>query len=172
MSDLLEVAVAAHGGLERWNSVTSIDVAASITGAIWFIKGKGDALKNVRFEVDTKRELVTMDVVGHDKRSIFEPSRVVIQRVDSTLIDERDDPERSFDGHVYDTGSSSPPRGGCTPGRVTTSSFRSRCWSPSIWVTSPSAEQATRFPCGVNQRDDGGRRDQVNSNCRGQLGDP
>ena len=33
MSDLLEVAVAAHGGLDRWNGITSIDVAASITGA-------------------------------------------------------------------------------------------------------------------------------------------
>jgi hypothetical protein len=53
VSDLLEVAVAAHGGLDRWNGITSIEVAASITGATWFVKGKGDALKNVRFEVDT-----------------------------------------------------------------------------------------------------------------------
>jgi hypothetical protein len=43
MSDLLEVAVSAHGGLDRRDSVTSIDVAASITGATWFVKGKGDA---------------------------------------------------------------------------------------------------------------------------------
>ena len=67
MSDLLEEAVAAHGGMDQWNSVTSIDVAASITGATWFVKGKGDALKNVRFEVDTIRELLTMDFVGQDK---------------------------------------------------------------------------------------------------------
>ncbi|MGA8332178.1 MAG: hypothetical protein WB777_23250 [Mycobacterium sp.] len=40
MSDLLEVAVSAHGGLGRWDSVTSIDVAASITGATWFVKGR------------------------------------------------------------------------------------------------------------------------------------
>lgn len=31
MSDLLEVAVVAHGGLDRWKGITSIDVAASIT---------------------------------------------------------------------------------------------------------------------------------------------
>ena len=53
MSDLLEVAVAAQGGLDRWNSVTSIEVAASITGAIWYVKGKGDVLKNVRLTGDT-----------------------------------------------------------------------------------------------------------------------
>src|SRR5213596_3375285 len=38
------------------------------------------------------------------------------------------------------TASSFPPRGGATPGRVTTSSSRSRCWSPSTWARSPSAD--------------------------------
>ena len=103
MSDLLEVAVVAHGGLDRWKGITSIDVAASITGATWFAKGKGDVLNNVRFEVDTTRERLTMDFVGQDKRSIFEPSRVVIQRGDGEVVESRDDPERSFDGHVIAT---------------------------------------------------------------------
>src|SRR6516225_10450132 len=103
MNDLLESAVPAHGGLNRWNQVRSITVDASITGPIWYVKGKGDALKDVRFEVDTTRELLTMDFVGQDKRSIFEPSRVVMRRRDGALIDSRDDPERSFDGHVFDT---------------------------------------------------------------------
>lgn len=103
MRDLLEVAVAAHGGLDRWKGITSIEVAASITGATWFVKGKGDALKNVHFQVHTTRELLTLDFVGQDKRSIFEPCRVVMQRADGALIDSRDDPERSFDGHAFDT---------------------------------------------------------------------
>ena len=103
MNDLLENAVAAHGGLDRWNQVRSITVDASITGAFWHLKGKGDALKDVRFEVDTTRELLTMDFAGHDKRSVFEPLRVVMQRRDGALIDARDDPERSFDGHQPET---------------------------------------------------------------------
>ena len=45
MNDLLEVAVAAHGGLDRWNQVKSITVGASITGALWSLKGQDDALK-------------------------------------------------------------------------------------------------------------------------------
>jgi hypothetical protein len=65
-------------------------------GATWFVKGNGDALTNVRFEVDTTPELLAMDFVGQDKRSIFEPSRIVMQRGDGALIDSRDDPERSF----------------------------------------------------------------------------
>ena len=102
-NDLLDSAVAAHGGLDRWNQVKSITVDASITGALWSLKNQDDALKNVRFEVDTTRDLLTMDFVGQDKRSIFEPLRVVIQHRDGALIDARDDPERSFDGHQLET---------------------------------------------------------------------
>jgi hypothetical protein len=47
MTDLLDLAVQAHGGMERWRQLSSIRVAASITGAIWFVKGQGDALKAV-----------------------------------------------------------------------------------------------------------------------------
>ena len=98
-NDLLDSAVAAHGGLDRWNQVKSITVDASITGALWSLKSQDDALKNVRFEVDTTRERLTMDFAGQDKRSVFEPRRVGLQRRDGALIDARDDPEKSFDGH-------------------------------------------------------------------------
>jgi hypothetical protein len=103
MHDLLETAVAAHGGLDRWNQVKSITVDASITGAIWYVKNQGDALKDIRFEVDTTRQRLAVDFVGQDKRSVFEPHRVEIQRIDGGLIDARDDPEKSFDGHQFET---------------------------------------------------------------------
>jgi hypothetical protein len=48
MHDLLESALAAHGGLDRWDKVKSITVDASF-------KNQTDALKNIRFEVDTTR---------------------------------------------------------------------------------------------------------------------
>jgi hypothetical protein len=103
MNELLDRAVAAHGGLDRWNQVKSIAFDASITGAFWHLKGKGDALKDVRLEVDTTRQLVTIEFAGQDKRSVFEPYRVVVQRGDGTLIEAREDPERSFDGHQFET---------------------------------------------------------------------
>jgi hypothetical protein len=103
MNDLLEGAVAAHGGLDRWNQATAIAVNASITGALWHVKGTADALKDVRFEADTKRQLLTMDYVGQDKESVFEPSRVVVHRRDGTVIEARDEPEKSFDGHQLET---------------------------------------------------------------------
>jgi hypothetical protein len=103
MNDLLESAVAAHGGMDRWNQLTAITVTASITGALFHVKGNPDAVKDVRSEANTKRQLLTMDYVGQDKQSVFEASRVVIQRRDGAQIDARDEPERSFDGHQLET---------------------------------------------------------------------
>jgi len=103
MNELLDTAVAAHGGLDRWNQVTSISFDASVTGAFWHLKGQGDALKDVRLEVDTTRQLVTIEFAGQGRRSVFEPHRVAVQRLDGTLIETRDDPERSFDGHQFET---------------------------------------------------------------------
>jgi hypothetical protein len=96
MSDLLCLALEAHGGLERWRRVKAVSVAASVTGETWKVKGKPDYLKDVVFGVETIRERVTVDFVGQDKRSVFEPDRVEIQRRNGTIVSTRDNPEASF----------------------------------------------------------------------------
>ena len=96
MNDLLEQAVAAHGGLERWSAVKSIDVDLSITGAVWYVKGRPDVLQNIIMRVHTDEERVSTTFVDKDVRTIFEPGRVVIEKKDGTHIETRDDPERSF----------------------------------------------------------------------------
>jgi hypothetical protein len=103
MNDLLELAIAAHGGLDRWKKVKAIKVSASITGAIWYVKGKGDFLKNVVLTAETRNELLTVEFPGQDKRAIFEPDRVVIETEDGTLIEARDNPEKSFEGQERET---------------------------------------------------------------------
>jgi hypothetical protein len=103
MNELLESAVTAHGGLDKWSKVKSITVEASITGAVWPVKGQADVLSEVRFEVDTTRELLTMEYVGHDKVSVFEPNRVIVQTRGGEVIGARDDPEKSFEGHQFET---------------------------------------------------------------------
>src|ERR1700690_994616 len=102
-NELLDLAVKAHGGLDRWNKVKAIKVAASITGAIWFVKGKGDVLKNVVLTAQTRNERVTVDFPAQDKRAVFEPNRIVIEKVDGTLIEARDNPEKSFEGQQRET---------------------------------------------------------------------
>ncbi|MGA7963548.1 MAG: hypothetical protein WCA33_17800 [Candidatus Acidiferrales bacterium] len=103
MGELLDLAVKAHGGLARWNEVTTIKVAASITGAIWYVKGKPDFLKNVIVTAETRQERVTLDFPGQNKRAIFQPNRVLIESADGILIDSRDDPKKSFAGQQRET---------------------------------------------------------------------
>jgi hypothetical protein len=103
MNDLLQTAVAAHGGLKRWHEIKSIQVAASITGAIWFVKSQGDYLKNIVMTVDTKRERMVTDFPGQDKRFVFQPSKLVMEHIDGTAILVRDDPERAFAGQQRET---------------------------------------------------------------------
>jgi len=103
MNELLKLAVQAHGGLDRWNKVKAMKVAASITGGIWYVKSKGDFLKNVVLTAETRHERLTVDFPGQDKRAIFEPSRVVIETVDGTLLEARDNPEKSFAGQQRET---------------------------------------------------------------------
>jgi hypothetical protein len=103
MNDLLKLALVAHGGLDRWKKVKAIKVAASITGAIWYVKGKGDFLKNVVLTAETRTERLTVDFPGQDKRAIFEPERVVIETEKGTLIEARDNPEKSFERQQRET---------------------------------------------------------------------
>jgi len=103
MNDLLTTAVNAHGGLKRWNEIKSIQVAAQITGAIWFVKGQGDYLKDIIMSVDTRMERMVTDFPGQDKRIRFEPNRIVMEKSDGKLIEARDDPEASFASQQRET---------------------------------------------------------------------
>ena len=103
MNDLLKLALEAHGGLDRWNKVKAIKVAASITGAIWFVKGKGGFLKNVVLTAETRKERLTVDFPSQNRRANFEPERIVIETVDGALIEARDNPGKSFEGQKRET---------------------------------------------------------------------
>jgi hypothetical protein len=103
MNDLLKLALDAHGGLDRWNKVKAIKVAASITGGIWYVKGKVDFLKNVVLTAETRHERLTVDFPGQNKRAHFEPNRIVTETVSGALIEVRDNPEKSFEGQKRET---------------------------------------------------------------------
>jgi hypothetical protein len=103
MDDLLGLVLTAHGGLERWNELNHLRVHASITGATWSLKGKPDVLREVDIQVDTHQERVITEFPGKNKRSIFEPQRIVLETEDFRQIDIRDNPKSSFAGHTIET---------------------------------------------------------------------
>jgi len=101
--ELLETAIDGHGGRERWSEISSVRVEASITGAVWHLKGRPDVLKDVVITASTDRERVVMDFPGQDKRSIFEPDRIVIETAAGDLREERENPVAHFAGQTADT---------------------------------------------------------------------
>ena len=52
---------------------------------------------------EVKQQHLTMDFPGQNKRTIFEPDRVLIQTSQGDLISRHDDPERSFEGQTLET---------------------------------------------------------------------
>ena len=47
MDDLLKLEVEAHGGIGRWRQLKVVRAGASITGALWSLKGRPDVLKDI-----------------------------------------------------------------------------------------------------------------------------
>ncbi|MBB5058086.1 hypothetical protein HDF16_002792 [Granulicella aggregans] len=99
MSDLLNLAIEAHGGLKAWNKLHSIRIVASITGTLWSDKGQEDVLKEVVMTAETKRERLITDFPTQGKRSIFEPNRIVFETFDGKILETRDDPRGSLANH-------------------------------------------------------------------------
>src|SRR6202049_1488446 len=103
MNDLLQVAVDAHGGLARWNRLKTVKASVSITGAIWQVKGKPDALKDISIEAELHKERLMTHFNGQGLGTVFEPRRITVQTESGRLVDSRDDPRSSFRGHTPET---------------------------------------------------------------------
>jgi len=104
MSDLLDFAVAAHGGLDRWNAFTTLQAEFSAGGAIWDIKQQPGLLLNTLVEIKTHREHLTITpFTSPIKRSVFDATRLELQTQDGAVVEVRENPEASFAGQVRDT---------------------------------------------------------------------
>jgi len=104
MSDLLDLVVAAHGGLDRWKNVKRIEADASIYGAMWVRKGHGDALRDVHITAEPHKQWISYTPFkGEGKRSVCTPSRSVIETNDGKILEARDNPRAAFDGHKVET---------------------------------------------------------------------
>ena len=103
MTPLLQIAIDAHGGLKRWEEVRTIVVSASITGAIWAIKGQPDYLDDIVMRVDTHRQHIVTEFPKQDKRLSFEPDRISLEMPKGHISQERENPEASFGGQLRET---------------------------------------------------------------------
>ena len=103
MHDFLQVAVAAHGGLDRWNRLKSVTATVSITGSLWQLKGRPDVLKDVIIEAELHKERLTTHFPGQGKRTVFEPNQITIETETGRVMDFRRDLRAAFRGHTQQT---------------------------------------------------------------------
>jgi hypothetical protein len=99
MSELLDLVVKAHGGMDRWNAVRAIEVTFNFSGALLDLKGYPGHRRPTAF-IDARQPRTVLEhMAGDDQRWIFTPDRVWIERPDGTLVEERSHPRDAFKGH-------------------------------------------------------------------------
>jgi hypothetical protein len=104
MAELLHEVLDAHGGLERWRQFNQVQATIVTGGGLWAIKGQPQDPLPRRMTVALDREWASLRPFGaDDQRTAFTPDRVAIEKLDGTVVSERIDPRKSFDGHEFDT---------------------------------------------------------------------
>src|SRR3954463_10131839 len=98
MSDLVELALKAHGGLERFEQFSSLTAKLRQGGVLWGLKGKPTVLEDCNVRVDLKRERVShWPFAPTPNHSVFTPGRVTIETPDGKVVEELDAPRASFE---------------------------------------------------------------------------
>ena len=103
-SNLTDLTIAAHGGLDRWNGYTSVTAALRNGGLLWALKGQDGVLAAPRVRVDLHRQFAShFPINGRGRRTALTPKHVAIETDSGEVLAERDDPRDSFAGHVLQT---------------------------------------------------------------------
>jgi hypothetical protein len=104
MCELRDFVIDAHGGLERWNKVKTIEGDMSITGGLWARKGWPDALKNVHVTAAAGNQWISYrPFISEGMRSSCTPDHTVIETIDGKLVRDRTNPRATSDGHTVET---------------------------------------------------------------------
>ena len=104
MSDLLDTAIEAHGGLKRWNQLQTVSAHLTQGGALWALKGQPGVLDDVSVTASLHEERASHRPFGAaDRHSAFTPERVAIETDDGAVVEALDEPRASFAGHTQET---------------------------------------------------------------------
>ena len=98
MNNLLETAIVAHGGLERWKRLKSLKASLSVTGALWETVGKAGFLKDIEIDLQLHEQKFITELPSQKKRFIFQPKLVVIESESGQERREFANPRKAFEG--------------------------------------------------------------------------
>ena len=103
-NELRDDVIAAHGGLDRWNELTSVKAHLVNDGVLWAMKGQAGVIDDVNVRVDLHREFTSHFPFGRPGlRSAFTADRVAIEGDAGEVVEERFNPRDSFAGHTLET---------------------------------------------------------------------
>jgi hypothetical protein len=104
MNDLLAQVIAAHGGLDRWNTFTKVAATVVAGGGLLPMKGLDDPPIARERRVWLHEEVSSISPFGQsDWHMDFTPDRVVIETAMGDVVSERSHPRDAFRGHVLET---------------------------------------------------------------------
>ena len=104
MSNLLDLALSAHGGLDRWNRFKVLQARMSVGGAIFVAKQNAGLQEDVTYEILTHEERVTIDRFAMpDRRLRFAPDRLTLETLDGSVVEDRHNPRDAFKGQTADS---------------------------------------------------------------------
>ncbi|MGQ5260551.1 hypothetical protein ACTWLT_07320 [Micromonospora sp. ZYX-F-536] len=105
MDALLAHVVERHGGLDRWNTASTLTARVTYDGPFWEFKGRPEFASTELVEADLHRQQVrhvdqgSGQVVEYDR----EADRVTVTAANGTLTEELDHPRASFDGYTRES---------------------------------------------------------------------
>lgn len=104
MSDLVDQAIAGHGGLERWERVNRVRTHALVGGALWQLKGQPGLFADATAEADAHTPQVAFTPFGGEGfRAIWEPDELRVEGPTGEIEQRRADPRAAFAGHELTT---------------------------------------------------------------------
>src|SRR5215471_14757184 len=104
MNELLARIIDAHGGMDRWNRYKKVEATIVSGGGLFRLKGIPQDSTPRRMTVWLREERSSVFPFGApDQRTMFTPERIAIEKLDGTVVAERQAPRDSFAGHQMDT---------------------------------------------------------------------
>jgi len=101
--ELLEKALAAHGGLARWSCFATVQATIVTGGQLFGMKGTPQDPMPRRMTVATQREWASVCPYGaDDQRTDFTANRIAIEKLDGTAVNERVHPSEHAEGKAVD----------------------------------------------------------------------
>jgi hypothetical protein len=104
MLELLADVLEAHGGIDRWNQLTTVRATVVSGGDLFTIKGVPQDPAPREMTVWLHEERASVAPFGApDRRTDFTPGHLGIETLDGEVVAERDNPREAFEGHTLET---------------------------------------------------------------------